>query len=118
MPKSTVQVATAFFIPLLTSTIFAEVYVYKDNDGKLIFRNVPAETVIDRAHWNKTILSARQWEWKQDINGDGKVTISDVDGWVKWLFFYPGDSLIHVLLKKNVEAAGFFELTPASYGGS
>jgi hypothetical protein len=128
MAKSTVQLVTAFFVLLLTSKIFADVYVYRDRDGKLTFSSVcpeqqqkegchkvireqdqpvkrqlgeslpdydlSSETVIEKG-WDESILSARQWKLKRDINGDGKVTISDVPGWVKWLVYYPGDWLIY-----------------------
>jgi hypothetical protein len=187
MLKPTVQVAIALFVLLLTGKIFADVYVYKNKDGKLVFSNVPThqgfrrvvrekdlpdarkkengestnfgdgsyvipessrptysnqptnqpgpeeegrlhqifrdyevpvDAIIERARWNEIILSARQWKWKKDTNGDGKVTISDVPGWIEWAVYYPGDWAIYELLKKPGSAAEFLELTPASYGGN
>lgn len=103
---------------LLTSKIFADVYVYKDKDGVMTFTNVPC-TVEQLQTGCARVEKVRQWQWKWDTNYDGNVTISDVSGWVKWLFYYPGDWLIYSLLeeKGNKKTAEFFELTPASYGG-
>jgi len=51
------------------------------------------------------------------MNLDGVVTISDSWLWIKWLFFYPGDYLISVFIKKPDDIAIFLELSPTSYGG-
>ena len=52
-----------------------------------------------------------------DMNFDGSITISDVWLWFKWLYFYPGDRLVYLLLKKAPSIASFFEMTTSSYGG-
>jgi len=59
----------------------------------------------------------RQWTWTVDMNGDTIVTISDVQGWIEWAFYYPGDLAIHHFLLPNRRLAQFFELTPLSYQG-
>jgi hypothetical protein len=106
--------ASAIFVLLLSSTISADVYVYKDKEGVLNFTRVPC---TEEEQGCARVVPARQWEWRDDINGDGKVTISDVDGWIKWIFSYQGDWLIYTLLNdKNRGVAEFFELTPNSYG--
>jgi hypothetical protein len=104
---------SAIFVLLLSGTISADVYVYKDKEGVLTFTSVPCTEEQGCAR----VVPARQWQWRDDINGDGKVTIGDVPGWVKWLFYYPGDWVIYELLKRRGKAAEFLELTPASYGG-
>ena len=107
--------ASAIFVLLLSGTISADVYVYKDKEGVLTFTSVPC---TEEQQGCARVVPARQWEWRDDINGDGKVTISDVDGWIKWIFYYPGDWLIYSLLNDGKgKTAEFFELTPSSYGG-
>jgi hypothetical protein len=59
----------------------------------------------------------RQWTWTVDMNGDTIVTISDVQAWVEWAFYYPGDLAIHHFLLPDRRLAQFFELTPLSYQG-
>ena len=60
----------------------------------------------------------RVWAWVPDMNGDGRVSVRDVWPWAKWLFLYPGDFAIYVLLERVPVAARFLELGPASYGGA
>jgi hypothetical protein len=132
------------FFLLSVNATYADVCVYKDKNGKLSFTNVgseqepkegchrvireegqsytfspeqepPRQAIVENAS-NESGPSSR-WTWKRDINDDGKVTISDVVGWVKWVFYYPGDWVIDKLLKQNGKAAAFLELTPDSYGG-
>lgn len=57
----------------------------------------------------------RPWDFVADMNMDGLITITDVWLWFKWLFFFPGDSLISFL---GPSAVGrFFEMSPENYGG-
>jgi hypothetical protein len=57
----------------------------------------------------------RIWDFVADMNGDGRVTISDVWLWFKWLYFYPGDGLIYLM--GNTKLGNFLELSANSYGG-
>ncbi len=112
-----VGVVFTFIVLLLVGKASAEVYVLKDKAGVLTFTNVPCtEEQLKQGCTHIVVLKPRQWEWRWDTNDDGKVTISDVAGWCRWLFFYPGDLLVHRLLQEK-KYADFFELTPASYGG-
>ena len=61
-------------------------------------------------------MLARQWKWVADMNADGIVTISDVWLWIEWLFYWPGDGFIYILIHKFSTFAQFFELTSADYG--
>ena len=59
-----------------------------------------------------------QWRWAQDLNGDGRITISEVWAWLGWLYYYAGDASVNVyngFLQSDL--AKFFEMTPAYYGG-
>lgn len=50
-----------------------------------------------------------------DMNADGVVTISDVGLWMKWVFFWPGDTAVQLI---GPTAVGrFLEITEASLGG-
>lgn len=60
----------------------------------------------------------RNWRFVVDMNGDGAVTISDVWLWVKWLYIYPGDGVLHLLATNLPSVAKFFEVSSASYGSS
>ncbi|HVY07990.1 MAG TPA: hypothetical protein VHB46_18585 [Burkholderiales bacterium] len=60
---------------------------------------------------------ARQWEFVADMNHSGDITISDVWLWIKWIYFWPGDALIYVLLQKAPELAAFLELSTKQFGG-
>ena len=61
--------------------------------------------------------SHRQWSFIADMNFDGIVTISDFWLWVKWLYFYPGDFFISVLIEAFPDITIFLELSPSDYGG-
>jgi hypothetical protein len=95
----------------------ADIYVYRDKEGVLNFTSVPC-TSEQLERGCARVERAREWEWNWDPNHDGKVTISDMPGWAKWMFSYPGDWVIYELLKHPGKAAEFLELTPASYGGA
>ena len=57
----------------------------------------------------------RMWTIRADMNGDGSVNVADVWLWIKLLYLYPGDWLIHLIA--NTAAGRFFNLSPQSYGG-
>lgn len=57
----------------------------------------------------------RIWQFRADMNGDGIVNIADVWLWIKWLYLYPGDGLIHLI--GNTAAASFLNLPAQPYGG-
>ncbi|BCO32038.1 hypothetical protein TspCOW1_21410 [Thiohalobacter sp. COW1] len=59
----------------------------------------------------------RNWEFHADMNHDGAITISDVDNWAEWIFFYPGDWLIKYLTNDMNAVARFFEISYNDYGG-
>jgi len=61
--------------------------------------------------------SQAPWTFKKDVNQDDAITISDVLGWLSWLFFLPGNSLIYVTVNYLPELAQFFELTLKDYNG-
>ena len=58
----------------------------------------------------------RIWKFLWDMNGDGYVTIRDIPEWALWLFYYPGDFIISLILS-NGATAKFFEMTQDYYGG-
>ena len=58
----------------------------------------------------------RLWNFVEDMNYDGSITISDVWLWFKWLYFYPGDYLIRLVINKTPELAHFLEISHESYG--
>jgi hypothetical protein len=60
---------------------------------------------------------ARRWAFVADMTGNGTVTISDFWLWIEWLYFWPGDGLIYLVLKYAPAAAAFLELNPGRYGG-
>lgn len=57
----------------------------------------------------------RDWDFVADMNRDGFITISDVWLWCKWLFSYPGDAVLTVLIGSPF--GDFFELSIAHFGG-
>jgi hypothetical protein len=61
----------------------------------------------------------RQWAFIVDMNYSGSFTISDLWLWLKWLYFYPGDTVVYFILKddKNYLFSQFFEIDYQSYGG-
>ena len=56
----------------------------------------------------------RQWNFDADMNHDGIVTISDVFLWFQWLYFYPGDFLLNILIGTDI--GQFLELSPRDFG--
>ena len=60
----------------------------------------------------------RVWKFVKDVNHDGYITISDVFKWIVWLFFYPGDLCIKLLIKKAPGVARFLELSYRDYGST
>ncbi len=59
----------------------------------------------------------RQWKFVADMNFNGNVTISDVWLWCKWLYFYPGDWLLGLMIHKIPLYANSLELSYDDYGG-
>jgi hypothetical protein len=59
----------------------------------------------------------RQWTFLKDMNYSGSLTISDVWLWTKWLYFYPGDGAVYLIINNIPSASHFFEITYDSYGG-
>ena len=57
----------------------------------------------------------RIWHFQADMTGDGVVTISDVGSWVGWLFYYPGDYILSLIIEDRT-LGSFFEVNGASYG--
>ena len=57
------------------------------------------------------------WHFITDINHDGYITITDVFGWLSWLFFLPGDSIIYFLIIKYPNITRFFEIGFDNYRG-
>lgn len=51
------------------------------------------------------------------MNHSGSITISDVWLWFKWLFFYPGDGVVYLLVNQLPEVAKFLEIGQDNYGG-
>ena len=62
-------------------------------------------------------IMPRQWTWTTDMNGDAIITISDVQAWIEWVLYYPGDLAVHHFLLHHRGVAQFFEVTPLSYQG-
>ena len=48
----------------------------------------------------------------EDMNGDGRFTISDIGLWIKYLFFFPVDYLIGFFITKFPTFTEFIELGP------
>lgn len=59
----------------------------------------------------------RQWEFVADMNRSGAVTVSDVWLWIEWLYFWPGDGLIYLVIRYLPRAAAFLELSPGKFSG-
>jgi len=59
----------------------------------------------------------RLWKFVADMNSNGNVTISDVWLWCKWLYFYPGDWLLGLMIHKFPQYANFLKLSYDDYGG-
>lgn len=58
-----------------------------------------------------------QWSFIADMNYSGSITISDVWLWVKWIYFYPGDLLLYLIMNRTPHLASFFEISIDNYGG-
>lgn len=59
----------------------------------------------------------RQWKFVADMTGNGTVTVSDVWLWIQWLYFWPGDGLIYLVIRYLPGAAAFLELSPGKFSG-
>ena len=57
----------------------------------------------------------RVWHFEADMTGDGVTTISDFGAWVGWLFYYPGDYILSLIIE-DPTLGTFFEVSPTSYG--
>jgi hypothetical protein len=79
----------------------------------LFFTLVSAPAQYPTVH--SQMAAARLWHFKADMDHNGVVTISDTWLWFKWLFFFPGDSLIVGLMKFG-DIVTFFELSASSFG--
>jgi len=66
----------------------------------------------------KLMYNPRRWTFMADMNHSGSVTISDVWLWFKWLYFYPGDGFIYVMVSGLPSVANFFEITYGDHGGT
>lgn len=63
------------------------------------------------------MYDSRQWTFIADMDYSGSVTISDLGLWYKWLFFYPGDYFLSLMIDKTPKIVDFFEITVNDYGG-
>lgn len=59
----------------------------------------------------------RDWSFVADMDRNGIVTISDAWLWVKWLFFWPGDAMLYLLMNSAPGLAQFLELSYFDYHG-
>jgi hypothetical protein len=59
----------------------------------------------------------RIWKFISDVNYDGSLTSRDVWLCIKWLFFYPGDIFIYLLVNVTPGLAHFLEISYNNYGG-
>ena len=59
----------------------------------------------------------RQWSFTPDMDANQLITISDVWLWLKWLYFFPGDGLVYIILVEFQSVASFFEMNGSSFGG-
>lgn len=55
------------------------------------------------------------WQWL-DFNGDRRISLEDVSGWLLHMLFLPGDVAIDLLIAMPA-VAGLLHLGPDSYGG-
>jgi hypothetical protein len=58
----------------------------------------------------------RLWQWRSDMNADGRVTLTDGVSWLGWLYYYPGDFAIDAI--QNTKAGNYVGLTSADFGGA
>ncbi len=106
-------IMSAFLCLLLFVEAQADIYVYKDCYGELHFTNVPGDV---GSSIPKHVTPKRIWSFISDMNCDGVVTISDVSLWLGWVYFYPGDLLLMLVMRETPNMARFFEITDADYG--
>ena len=59
----------------------------------------------------------RHWFFVADMNYSGSVTISDCWLWFEWLYFWPGDMFVYIMMNALPSIAHFFEITHGNYGG-
>lgn len=59
----------------------------------------------------------RDWQFVADMTGDGAITVSDLSLWLQWLYFYPGDGLLYVLMRWLPGVSSFLELSFKNFGG-
>jgi len=76
----------------------------------MIGKELHLRQIADRA-WDQ------RWTFVTDVNGDGMLTISDANEWIRWIFFAPGDWVALVAMKHLTPVALFFEITPTSLYG-
>jgi len=55
--------------------------------------------------------------FRQDMNSDGQLTLTDVWLWAEQVFFLPGDGFIWLMLSYAPGLARFLEIGSGSYGG-
>ncbi len=60
-------------------------------------------------------FEAERWHLYFDMNRNGLFTISDVLRWFVWLFYFPGDFILQILMEAHITRV-FFELSAESYG--
>ena len=60
-------------------------------------------------------MTNRLWSFVSDMNFDGSITVSDVGLWIGWLFFYPGDWIISMIVGTGF--GNFFEFSYLDFGG-
>jgi hypothetical protein len=52
-----------------------------------------------------------------DMNNDGRITISDVGLWVKWMLFLPGDGFLSIVILGAPDMADFLEIDSSNLYG-
>ncbi|WP_108651662.1 hypothetical protein [Dongshaea marina] len=59
----------------------------------------------------------RTWKFVIDMNQDGQFSGSDIWAWSLWLYFYPGDWFIKIIMEQLPKFAQLVSLSEASYQG-
>jgi hypothetical protein len=121
-PRLDVQLSLLFLICVApVSALSEDLRSYFETSGPDDNHVVPISSVA-----GGDTEAKRQRTFAADMNGDGTITISDVSAWIGWLFFYPGDYIVYLILSDSPgiarfleEVAHFFEIeiTPLRYGG-
>ncbi len=62
------------------------------------------------------LSAAPQGHFVADANGDGRVTVGDVGGWVEHAFFFPGDWALWALSRYAPPLGRFLEIDASDYG--